>query len=139
MRPPERRPVSLGWKAVSIVGWPVGVALATGLSLAGCSAQPRKAPPSEEEMHAADRGSDRTPVSHLYHCDDGRDRLVDFKDDGLTIELRRDAQATPVVLHASTQGRPYIGKSIAATFGGNELKIEATGGPLLRCTKEVTE
>jgi len=119
----------------SMIGWPVG-AIAIGLSLAGCSAQPQKNPPSEEELHAGDGGGNRTPVRHLYHCNDGRERLVDFKNDGLTIEVRRDAQAPPLVLTAPTQGRPYVGKLMRATFGGSELRIETPTEALLICTKE---
>lgn len=106
------------------------------LALSACSAQPRQSPPSEEELHAGDGEGNRTPVRHLYHCNDGRERLVDFKNEGLTIEVRRDAQAPPVILTAPTQGRPYVGKSIRATFDGSELKLEAPTETLVICTKE---
>src|SRR3546814_1902611 len=57
----------------------------------GCSEQPRKAKPTEQEIHAGDSGdASGIPGRHPYRCDDDRPLLVDFKNEGLTLELRRD-------------------------------------------------
>ena len=72
----------------------------------GCSEQPRKAKPTEQEIHAGDSGdASGIPGRHPYRCDDDRPLLVDFKNEGLTLELRRDGNAAPVVLTAPEIGR----------------------------------
>jgi hypothetical protein len=111
-----------------------GIALV--LALSGCSEQPRKGPPTEQEIHANDSGdASGTPGRHPYRCDDNRPLLVDFKDEGLTLELRRDGSPTPVVLTAPTQGLQYVGETMSATFTGNEIKIEEADKPPVLCRK----
>lgn len=109
------------------------------LASSGCSEQPRKMPPTEQEIHAGDSGdASKTPGRHPYRCDANRPLLVDFKDEGLTLELRRDASAAPVVLTAPAQGLQYVGDTISATFTGNEIKIEEAGKPPVLCRKETS-
>lgn len=109
------------------------------LASSGCSEQPRKMPPTEQEIHAGDSGdASKTPGRHPYRCDAIRPLLVDFKDEGLTLELRRDASAAPVVLTAPAQGLQYVGDTISATFTGNEIKIEEAGKRPVLCRKETS-
>lgn len=114
----------------------VSFAIGTMLALAACSEQPRKAVPTEQEIHASDSG-DRsgTPGRHPYRCDDNRPLLVDFKNEGLTIELRRDESAASIVLTAPAAGLQYVGDTMSATFAGNEIKIEEAGKPPVLCRK----
>lgn len=115
----------------------VGLGLGAVLILAGCSEQPQKGPPTEQEIHAADSAvASRAPGRHPYRCDDNKTLLVDFKDQGLTVEFRRDGRAAPTVLTAPLQGLQYVGDAESATFAGNQIKIEAPGKRPVVCTKE---
>lgn len=114
----------------------LGFGMGIVLVLAGCSEEPRKGPPTEQEIHAADTAvTSRTPGRHPYRCDDNQTLLVDFKDQGLTVELRRDANAPAVVLTAPLQGLQYVGDAESATFSGNQIKIEAPGKRPVLCEK----
>jgi hypothetical protein len=105
----------------------------------GCSEQPRKGPPTEQEIHASDSGdASGTPGRHPYQCDDDRTLLVDFRDEGLTLELRPDARAVPIVLTAPAPGLQYVGDTMSATFTGNEIKIEEAGKRPVLCRKETS-
>ena len=108
------------------------------LALSACSEQPQKGPPTEQEIHAADSGvPSGTPGRHLYRCDDDRALIVDFKDQGLTVEFRRDARSAPTVLTAPMPGLQYVGDAESATFvAGNQIKIEAPDKRPIVCMKE---
>jgi hypothetical protein len=109
------------------------------LLASGCSEQPRKGPPTEQEIHARDSGdASGTPGRHPYRCDDNRTLLVDFKNEGLTLELRRDGSAAPVVLTAPAAGLQYVGHTVSATFTGNGIKIEGAGKRPVLCRKETS-
>lgn len=115
------------------------ICLGALLASAGCSEQAREMPPTEQEIHAMDSGdASGTPGRHPYRCDANRPLLVDFKDEGLTIELRRGASAAPVVLTAPAQGLQYVGNAISATFTANEIKIEEAGKRPVLCRKETS-
>ena len=62
----------------------IGIAsLCIVLVSSGCSEQPRKEAPTEQEIHASDSGDGSgTPGRHPYQCDDNRALLIDFKNDG---------------------------------------------------------
>jgi hypothetical protein len=98
-----------------------GFAGITLVLASGCSEQPRKAPPTEQEIHAGDSG-DASGIAgrHPYRCDDDRPLLVDFKNEGLTLELRRDGNAAPVVLTAPAAGLQYVGDTMSAMFSGTQ-------------------
>lgn len=114
-----------------------GAGLALALALSACSEQPQKGPPTEQEIHAGDSGvPSGAPGRHLYRCDDDRTLVVDFKDQGLTVEFRRNAKAAPTVLTAPMQGLQYVGDAQSATFAGNQIKIEALGKRPVLCMKE---
>ncbi len=124
---PEARmtPLRIGIASISAV-----------LALSGCTEQPRKAPPTEQEIHASDSGDGSgTPGRHPYRCDDNRPLLVDFKNEGLALELRRDANAAPIVLTAPAPGLQYVGDTMSATFSGNDIKIEEADKRPVLCRK----
>jgi hypothetical protein len=96
--------------------------------------------PTEQEIHASDSGvPNGTPGRHPYRCDGNRALLIDFKDQGLTVELRSDARAAPIVLTAPSQGLQYVGDAQSATFSGNEIRIEAAGQRPVVCRKETRQ
>jgi len=106
------------------------------LASSGCYEQPRKAPPTEQQIHAGDSGdAGGIPGRHPYRCDDARPLLIDFKDEGLTLELRRETGAPPVVLTAPAPGLQYVGDTMSATFTGNEIKIDEGDKPPVLCSK----
>lgn len=112
------------------------IVIGAALALAACSQEPHKGPPTEQEIHANDSGdASGTPGRHPYRCDDDRPLLVDFKDEGLTLELRRDGSPTPVVLTAPAPGLRYVGDTMSATFSANEIKIEEADKRPVRCRK----
>ncbi|KQM97765.1 MULTISPECIES: hypothetical protein [unclassified Sphingomonas] len=112
------------------------LSLASMMALSACSEQSPKMPPTEQETHARDSAvTSGTPGRHLYRCDDDQTLLVDFKDQGLTIELRRDASAPAAVLTAPLQGLQYVGDAETATFSGNQIKVEAPGKRPMLCQK----
>ncbi|PCD03774.1 hypothetical protein COC42_05365 [Sphingomonas spermidinifaciens] len=114
-----------------------GAGLALALALSACSEQAQKGPPTEQEIHAGDSGvPSGAPGRHLYRCDDDGTLIVDFKDQGLTVEFRRDAKAAPTVLTAPMQGLQYVGDAQSATFAGNQIRIEAPGKRPVVCMKE---
>ena len=132
-----------------------GIALV--LASSGCSEQPRKANPTEQEIHAGDSGdASGIPGRHPYRCDDDRLLLVDFAREARRrrrhrlqvkldhralagpLELRRDGNAAPVVLTAPAPGLQYIGDTMSATFSGNELKIEEGDKPPVLCRKDTS-
>ncbi len=116
------------------------VTIVTMLALSGCSERPAKAPPTEQEIHASDSGdASGTPGRHPYSCSDKRTILVDFKDAGLTLELRRDPKTAPAVLTAPAQGLQYVGDTLSAIFTGSEIKIEEGNRPAVLCRKATSQ
>ena len=119
--------------------WIGGVSIGAVLMLPGCSDQPQKVARTEQQIHAGDSAvASGAPRIHLYQCDDDRTLFVNFKDKGLTVKLRHDAWASAVVLTAPSQGLPYIGESIIATFSGNHITIKVPGKRPVICQKQVT-
>lgn len=113
----------------------VGI-VAGAMALVACSEQPTTKPPTEQEIHANDSAdASGTSGRHPYRCDDKRTLLIDFKDEGLTLEIRRAADAAPLVLTAPAQGLQYVGSTASATFSGNEIRIEDAEQPTIVCTK----
>lgn len=120
----------------STILWAARLACGAALPLAACSEQPRKAPPTEQEIHANDRGdASGTPGRHPYRCSDDRTLLIDFKDAGLTLVLRSDPTAVPTVLTAPSQGLQYVGDRVSATFSGSDIKIEEADKRPILCRK----
>jgi len=115
----------------------IGIAgMATMLAMSGCSEQPAKGPLTEQQIHANDSGDARgTAGYHPYQCDNNRTFLVDFTDKGLSIELRPDENAVPIVLAASAPGLQYVGDTMSATISGSKIKIEEGDKPPVSCRK----
>jgi hypothetical protein len=119
----------------SLLSRTVGI-IAGAMALTACSEQPATKAPTEQEIHANDSAdASGTPGRHPYRCDDKRPLLIDFKDEGLTLEIRRAADAAPLVLTAPAQGLQYVGDKASATFSGNEIRIEEANEPTIVCTK----
>lgn len=127
IRFPESRMTSL---RIGIAG------MCVVLASSGCTEQPRKSPPTEQEIHSSDSGDPSgTPGRHPYRCANDRELLVDFKNKGLTIELRREGSMTPVVLTAPAQGLQYVGDTMSVTFLPDGLEMEEHDKPAVRCSK----
>ena len=110
--------------------------LASGLLVTACSAEKAPSPPTEQEIHALDRGAPGgVRGRHVFRCDDGKRLLVDFKDQGLTLEIREREADPPLVLTAPSQGLQYQGGADTATVVAGGLRIQpATGGERV-CTR----
>ena len=119
----------------------IGVAgIGAVLMLPSCSEQPQKRSPTEQEIHAGDSAvPSGKPGRHLYQCDDDRTLLVDFKDKGLTVELRRDAGASAIILTAPSQGLQYIGETMSAKFSGSQIEINARQKRPIICRKVTSQ
>ena len=117
--------------------WIGAAILACLTSLAGCSSKPPERTPTEQELHIAD--SDRPGGirgRHHFACGDGGNLLVDFKDQGLGLEIREREGERPIVLTAPAQGLQYVGDKAAATFGGGELRLQTSSRPERVCTRQ---
>lgn len=98
------------------------------LPLAACSSEHKSPVPTEEELHSDDRAAPGgVKGRHVFRCDDGGRLLVDFKDQGLTIEVRDDESAPPLRLTAPAQGLQYQGATGAATFVAGKLYLSSRG------------
>jgi hypothetical protein len=61
-----------------------------------------------------------------------RPLFIDFRGDGPTLKLRRDANSVPIVLTAKATGLQYIGDTMSAIFSGKAIKIkQANKRPIL--------
>ena len=104
--------------------------MALAMLVAGCSGEKQSQQPTEQELHAADAAlSGSVKGRHLVGCKDGGDLLVDFKDQGLALEIRENAADRPLVLTAPAQGLQYIGDTASATFKNGELRLQAPPQP----------
>ncbi|KHA63836.1 hypothetical protein NI18_13320 [Sphingomonas sp. Ant20] len=105
--------------------------------VAACAEERKPGATTEQEIHSRDS---ETPSGvrgrHLYACDDGEPLFVDFKDEGLSIELRRVERETPRVLSAPAQGLQYVGDSESAIMTGNELRLVDAQGLKRVCRKQ---
>lgn len=83
-------------------------------------------------QRCGDWGNGATP----YRCSDREPLFVDFKDNGLQIDLRRSGSGTPVTLTAPAQGLQYVGETATATFKGTQLTIVEGDGRTRTCERE---
>lgn len=113
----------------------VAIGVAAGI-VAGCSSEPETRAPTEQELHADDRAAPGgVKGRHVFRCDDGGRLLVDYKDQGLTIEVRDDENAAPLALTAPAQGLQYQGETGAATFLKGKLYLRSSKGEERLCTR----
>ena len=99
-------------------------AMLVAFSALGACSPESKPTPTEQEKHAKDQGIPGGPIGrHWYECDDKRARLIDFKNEGLSIELRYKPDDQPATLSAPTQSLQYIGDGMVATFEGSQLYL----------------
>lgn len=97
--------------------------------LLGCSEQPKPGPPTEQELHSTDIGTPgRVKGRHLFSCRDGGELLVDFKDQGLFLDIREREGDPPVTLTAPSQGLQYVGDGGSATMAAGELRFLPVAG-----------
>ena len=114
---------------------PLATLLAVAVLVAGC-AEEKPPAPTEQEIHARDfETASRVRGRHLYACDDGKPLFVDFKDEGLMLELRREERGAARVLTAPSQGLQYMGDGGSAVMKGNELRLEDAQGRVRLCRK----
>ncbi|WP_342747149.1 hypothetical protein [Sphingomonas lenta] len=113
------------------------LALTGAVVLAGCAEEKKPRAPTEQEIHARDfETASGVRGRHLYTCGDGAPLFVDFKDEGLSIELRQAEQERPRVLTAPAQGLQFVGDDGSATMKGNELRVTNAQGNTRVCRKQ---
>ena len=106
-------------------------ALILVIGLAACTESKPPAPPTEQQIHSSDSAVATGEMGrHPYRCSDGEPLFVDYKDNGLQIDLRRSSSAVPMTLTAPAQGLQYVGETATATFKGSQLTIVALLMPL---------
>lgn len=123
-------------------GTKIGAALLAVMAIgtqSGCSEQPKPSPPTEQEIHSLDSETkSQVKGRHLYTCDDGKPLFVDFRDTGLSLELRQREGGDPEILSAPSQGLQYEGERRSATMTGNEIRLVSAKGETRICRKAGT-
>ena len=110
--------------------------LCSAALLIACSEQPKPGPPTEQELHSTDVGAfGSVRGRHLFRCRDGGEMLVDFKEQGLFLEIRAREGDPPVTLTAPSQGLQYIGDGGSATMAAGELRFVPLVGEERICTR----
>ncbi|NTS66421.1 hypothetical protein HRV97_14790 [Sphingomonas sp. HHU CXW] len=114
-------------------------ALILVVGLAACSESKPPAPPTEQQIHSSDSAVVTGEMGrHPYRCSDGEQLFVDYKDDGLQIDLRRSISEPPMTLTAPAQGLQYVGETATVTFKGSQLTIVEGDGQIRTCEREGT-
>lgn len=105
--------------------------------LGACSGEQKPSAPSEQELHAQD-GSGRggTRGRHLFSCDDGRIIFVDYKDQGLALEIREQESGAPLIFTAPSQGLQFVGDGATATIITGGLRLDPAKGKTRLCKRE---
>ena len=135
MRPTDRSSAGLG-AAFALCARSSAALLAIAVIGPGCVEEKKPRVPTEEEIHSRDfETASRVRGRHLYMCDDKESLFVDFKDNGLTLELRSEEQGPVQTLSAPSQGLQYIGAANSATMTGNELQLVDAQGRTRVCRK----
>ena len=74
------------------------------VGLAACSERKPPAPPTEQQIHSSDSAVATGEMGrHRYRCSDGEPLFVDYKDNGLQLDLRRSNGGPPMMLTAPAQ------------------------------------
>ena len=112
-------------------------ALILDVGLATCTESKPPAPPTEQQIHSSDSAVATGEMGrHPYRCSDGEPLFVDYKDNGLQIDLRRSNGGPPMMLTAPAQGLQYVGETATATFKGSQLTIVEGEGRTRTCERE---
>ena len=112
-------------------------ALILVIGLAACTESKPPAPPTEQQIHSSDSAVATGEMGrHPYRCSDGEPLFVDYKDNGLQIDLRRSNGGPPMMLTAPAQGLQYVGETATATFKGSQLTIVEGEGRTRTCERE---
>ena len=110
------------------------VAIAAGFS--ACSGDPEQMPTSERDIHASQIQDGSAPSGrHPYQCTDGRSRFVDFKNEGLTMEVRKSYEGEPLVPNAPAQGFQYRSANLSAHFRNTNLVLVTSEGAKVVCER----
>jgi hypothetical protein len=110
------------------------VAIVAGFS--ACSGDPEQMPTSERDIHASQIQDGSAPSGrHPYQCTDGRSRFVDFKNEGLTMEVRKSYEGEPLVLNAPAQGFQYRSANLSAHFRNTNLVLVTSEGAKVVCER----
>lgn len=126
--PPRRRT----WRTTLVVFAPILASVTSA-----CSEQPKHRAPTEEQIHAeAVSMRARHVGTHRFQCDDGTLLLVDFRNDGMTLEIRNAPKSAPLMLTASRQGAPYIGRGAKAMMKERDLELIQAGGARRVCIRQ---
>ena len=76
--------------------------------LAACSESKPQAPPTEQQIHSSDSAVATGEMGrHPYRCSNGEPLFVDYKDNGLQIDLRRTNNGPPMTLTAPNACTPW--------------------------------
>ena len=109
------------------------------VGLSACSERKPPAPPTAQQIHSSDSAVTTGEMGrHRYRCSDGEPLFVDYKDNGLQIDLRRSNGGPPMMLTAPAQGLQYVGETATATFKGSQLTIVEGDGRTRICEQEGT-
>ncbi|MBW6528494.1 hypothetical protein KZ813_16750 [Sphingomonas sp. RHCKR7] len=109
-----------------------------GIVLVGACSEPKNDdPPTRQEVHSRDSGvATGQPGRHRYHCEDGRTLLVDYKDNGLRLDLLEKEGGPSRTLSAPTQELQYVGDGVTATFSGVQLRLVDDAGRVRICVPD---
>lgn len=112
-------------------------ALILAIGLAACSENKPPAPPTEQQIHSSDSAVATGEIGrHPYRCSDGEPLFVDYKDNGLQLDLRRSNDGPPVTLTAPAQALQYVGETATATFKGSQITIVEGDGRIRTCKRQ---
>ena len=104
--------------------------------VASCSSQDRNRAPTEEQIHAGDRSLNARHVgTHQFRCRDGGSLLVDFRNGGMSLEIRSAPASPPLVLTAPSQGAAYVGNDARAIMREQELDLLLSDGSRRLCQR----
>jgi hypothetical protein len=110
------------------------VAMAAGFS--ACSGDHEQMPTTERDIHASQIQDGSAPsVRHPYQCTDEQSRFVDFKNEGLTMEVRKSYEGEPLVLNAPAQGFQYRSANLSAHFRDTNLVLVTGEGAKVVCER----
>ncbi len=115
------------------------LALVFVAGLAACSESKQAIPPTVQQIHSSDSAEATGEMGrHPYRCSDGGPLFVDYKENGLQIDLRRSKSQPSMTLTAPAQGLQYVRDTATATFNVSQLTIVEGDGRTRSCRREGT-